>query len=137
MSIIDGIRINLLLFSVGGVHFGMDAEVAAAIAEYHGEEAEDLFWFHEEIGYRGAMPVYNTPTIVTIRGDDSQSYRVIIDKMEDIAEISSVDIQPLPLLVEQFALRKGMWGVTVREGHMVLLMDFTRLLRHKPGTAYI
>ncbi|MHB8122921.1 MAG: hypothetical protein ACYDG4_12285 [Desulfuromonadaceae bacterium] len=137
MSIIDGIRLNLLLFSVGGVHFGMDAEVAAAIAEYQGEEAEDLFWFHEEIGYGGAMPVYSTPTIVTIRGEDSQSYRVIIDKMEDIAEISSVDIQPLPLLVEPLALRKGMWGVTVREGHMVLLMDFTRLLRHKPGTAYI
>ncbi len=137
MSSVVGIRINLLLFSVGGVHFGMDAELAAAITEYHGEEAEDLFWLHDEIGYGGAMPLYSAPTVVTVRGKDSRSYRVIIDKMEDIAEISSVDIQPFPLLVEPFALRRGMWGVTVREGHMVLLVDFTRLLRHKPGTAYI
>ncbi|MDD2272389.1 MAG: hypothetical protein PHP95_09615 [Desulfuromonadaceae bacterium] len=137
MSSIDGIRLNLLLFSVGGVHFGMDAEQAAAITGYHGEEAEDLFWFHEEIGFGGATLAYSAPTIVTIRGEDSLSYRVIIDKMEDIAEISSVDIQSFPLLVESLALRKGMWGVTVREGRMVLLIDFTRLLRHKSGTAYI
>lgn len=137
MSSIDGIRLNLLLFSVGGVHFGMDAELAAAITEYRGEEADDLFWFHEEIGFGGVMPVYSAPTIVTIRGEGSLSYRVIIDKMEDIAEISSVDIQPFPLLVESLALHKGMWGVTVREGRMVLLIDLTRLLRHKSGTAYI
>lgn len=137
MSSLDGIRLNLLLFSVGGVHFGMDAELAAAITEYHGEEADDLFWFHEEIGFGGAMPVYSAPTIITVRGEDSLSYRVIIDKLEDIAGISPVDIQPFPPLVESLVLRKGMWGVTVRDGRMVLLVDFMRLLRHKSGTAYI
>ncbi len=135
MSANEDTCLNLLLFSVGGVYFGIDAELTAGITEYRGEEAEDLFWFHDVVGYGGSIPLYSTPTIVTVRLEGHHSYRVIIDKMEAIAEICSGDIRPFPPLMEAFALPKGMWGITVREGHMVLLMDFTRLVRYKPGTA--
>lgn len=136
MSIAEDIRLNLLLFSVGGVRFGVDAEMTAGITEYHGEVAEDLFWLHDEVGYGGIVPVYSAPTVVAVRVEDSRSYRVIIDKMEDIAEISSADIQPFPKILEPHVLQKGLWGTTIRGGHMVLLLDFTRLLRHKPNTAH-
>lgn len=124
------INVNLLLFSVGGVRFGMDAELAAEITEYYDEEADDLVWFHKEMGY-GYTPAYTEPVIVAIRTEDSRSYRVIIDKMEDVAEIRVVDICPFPTLLEPFALRTGMWGVADRDTHMVLLVDFQRLLRYK------
>ena len=123
--------VNLLLFSVGGVHFGIDAEQVAGIAVYDGDQAEDLFWFHEELEYEDAAATYASPTVVTIRTGGVQSYRVIIDSMEDIAEFSQDDIRLFPALLEPFAIRRGLWGILPRNGFMVLLVDFQRLLRNK------
>lgn len=133
MSGLAEIRLNLLLFSVGGVHFGMDAELAAAITEYGGEQAEDLFWFHQVLGYGSDTIVYHSPAVVAIRTEDSRSFRVIIDMMEDLAEVSMLDIRPFPPLMEPIVLPKGMWGILAREGRIILLVDFQQLLRHKEG----
>ena len=123
------IRLDLLLFSVGGVHFGADAGQVAGIAVYDGEQADDLFWFHEEFEYGDAALTYSSPTVVTIRTTGVPSYRLIIDSMEDIAEFSQNDIRLFPALLEPFAIRRGLWGVLPRNGIMVLLVDFQRFLR--------
>ncbi|HXE96424.1 MAG TPA: hypothetical protein VN642_08465 [Dongiaceae bacterium] len=129
MSGEDDIRLELLFFSVGGVHFAVDSGQVAGIATYDGEQADDLFWFHEEMGYDGNSVSYHSPNIVTIRTGGVSSYRVIIDSMEDIAEFSQNDIRLFPPLLEVFSLRRGMWGVLPRHGRMVLLVDFKRLIR--------
>ena len=123
--------INLLLFSVGGVHFGIDAEQVAGIGGYDGDQAEDLFWFHEELEYGDAVVTYASPTVVTIRTGDGHSYRVIIDSMEDIAEFSQDDIRLFPELLEPFAMRRGLWGILPVNGIMVLLLDFQLFLKQK------
>ena len=125
------LRIDLLLFSVCGVHFGADAGQVAGITVYDGEQSDDLFWFHEELGYGDKTDTYHSPVIVTIRTGDEVSYRVIIDSMEEIAEFSQDDISLFPTLLEPFALQKGMWGILARHGSMVLLLDFHRLLMEK------
>lgn len=131
MSGQPGAYLNLFLFSVGGVHFAVDAEQAVGMVPYAGEEAADLFWAHEELGF-GATPVsYRSPTIVTIRTAGLHSYRVIIDAMEDIAEFDRNDIRLFPELLEAAALRNGLWAILPRDGHMVLLVDFQRLIKNK------
>ncbi|NTW98776.1 MAG: hypothetical protein HGB35_02385 [Geobacteraceae bacterium] len=123
--------LNLLLFSVGGVHFAVDVEQAAGMTPYNGEVADDLFWFHEELDF-GAAPIsYHSPTIVTIRTRDARPYRVIIDSMEHIGEFSQDDIIPFPPLLEPFSLRRGMWGILSHHGNIVVLLDFQRLLQEK------
>jgi chemotaxis signal transduction protein len=123
--------LNLLLFSVGGISFGIDADQVAEIAAYEGETSEDLFWFHEEVDYGGRTVGYCSPTVVTIRSGNDFTYRVIIDCMEDIAEFSHSDIALFPALLEPFSLKKGMWGILSRQGKMTLLLDFERLLKEK------
>jgi len=123
--------LNLLLFSVGGISFGIDADQVAEIAAYEGEKSEDLFWFHEEVDYGGRTVGYCSPTVVTIRSGYDFTYRVIIDCMEDIAEFSHSDIALFPALLEPFSLKKGMWGILSRQGKMTLLLDFERLLKEK------
>ena len=123
--------LNLLLFSVGGVHFAIDAEQAAGMTPYDGEEADDLFWFHEELDFGAAPVTYGSPTIVTIRTRDARPYRVIIDSMEHIGEFSQDDIIPFPPLLEPFSLRRGMWGILVRNERVVLLLDLLRLLKER------
>lgn len=123
--------INLLFFSVGGIHFGIDAEQVAGIAVYDGEQADDLFWFHEELKYGDTVATYASPTVITIRTGGGRSYRVIIDSMEDIAEFSQDDIRLFPELLEPFAMRRGLWGILPVNGIMVLLLDFQLFLKQK------
>lgn len=121
--------LTLLLFTVGSVCFGIDADQVAEIAAYDGELADNLFWIHEELDFGPATPVYRTPTVVTVRTGGGQPYRVIIDNMEDISEFRLNDIQPFPPLVEDFVLRRGMWGLIARNRRVVLLLDLLRLLK--------
>ena len=83
------------------------------------------------MGFGTAAITYQTPTVVTI----APSYRVIIDFMEDIVGFRKVDIHPFPELLEPFTLRKGLWGVVVKDGRMILLVDFIRLLRERRSVA--
>lgn len=131
MSDVGGEYLNLFLFSVGGAHFAIDAEQAVGMTSYAGEEAEDLFWFHEELGFGNKVIMYQAPTIVSIRTRDALPYRVIIDSLEDIAEFSRHDIRLFPELLEPVALRNGMWGIVVKDDRMILLVDFERLLRER------
>lgn len=121
--------LNLLLFSVGGVSFGVDADQVAGIAEYRGDDGEDLRWFHEELDYGGREVGYQSPTVITIRSGAELPYRVIIDSMEDITEFRQDEITVFPALLEPFVLRSGMWGVMSRPGKLVLLLDFQLLLK--------
>lgn len=121
--------LNLFLFSVGGVFFGIEADQVAEVTACKDEKADDLFWFHEEMGYGGKVVEYHSPATITIRSGRVLPYRVIIDSMEDIAEFSCNDIRVLPPLLEPMALRRGIWGVLPQNGRMILLLDFKRLLR--------
>lgn len=125
--------LNLLLFSVAGVSFGIDADQVSGVAAYNGETGKDLFWFHEELGYGGLPVTYYSPTVVSIRYEGEVPYRVIIDSMEDIAEFGHDEIKPFPALLEPLVLCRGIWGVLPANGRMILLLDFERLLREKYG----
>ena len=124
-------RLDLLLFTVGGVHFGVEAGQVAGMAIYDGVPADDLFWFHEELEYGDSAAPYSSPTVATIRTESVQSYRVIIDSMEDIAEFNQNDIRLFPALLEPFTMRRGLWGILPRQGVLVLLVDFHLLLKQK------
>lgn len=132
MSTPEEMELNLLLFSVGGVQFGVDAGQVAEMHAYGGEREEDLFWFHEEIPLGDHGGTYRSPTVISIRTTDDRPYRVIIDLMEDIGTFGPGDIRLFPALVEPFVRQNGMWGILPRDGKLVLLVDFTRLTKNRP-----
>jgi len=130
---LDSFGLNLLLFSVGGVSFGVDAEQVEGTLAWQGEGSDGQVWFHRELDYPDDTVTYRLPSVIKVRTTDGRDYRVIIDMMEDVAGIVSGDIHPFPSLVEPFALRKGMWGIVVKGDRMILLVDFKRLLRERKG----
>lgn len=123
--------VNLLVFSVFGVHFGVDVEQVAGIADFYGESSDDLFWFHEQFEYGDAAAKYSSPVVVTIKTGGAQAYRIIIDSMIGIHEYQVREICLFPPLIKPFALRKGMWGLLVENNRMILLVDFQRLSRER------
>jgi len=120
-------HLDLLLFSVEGVYFGIDAEQVLQTAACNGED-DDLLWIHEVLDFRTTSVVYLTPTIITAGTRGGRRYRVVIDAMEDITQCSLNDLRPLPPVLEPFAMRKGIWGILPRNGRMTLLLDLMSLL---------
>lgn len=124
--------LNIFLFSVGGVNFGCDTDQAETMTDYHGEESNDLFWFHNELGFGKEQISYLSPVIVKIRTGDARSYRIIIDAVEEISVFSLNDIYAFPTLCEPFTLKKGMWGILKHKERMFFMVDFHLLLKNTP-----
>lgn len=127
--------VNLLLFSVQGVRFGIEAEQALETALYRGEEGEDLFWLHELLQYRIPSTPYLAPAVVTVGTRQGARRRVIIDQMEEIAEYPTADMRPLPAVCEKLCLRNGIWGVLPRQGKLTLLLDLLALFARRDEEA--
>lgn len=131
MSIAKEKYLNLLLFSIEDVHFGVDAEQVIEVETYEGEPNEDLFWFHRELGYSNDDIKYSAPAIITMKSGNGRQYRVIIDAMEDITVFSQNNIHPFPPLLEGFTLPRGMWGILNLKGRLILLVDLLLVLSEK------
>lgn len=121
------LRLNLLLFTVGGVCFAVDAEQVDGMSEYPAEESDSLLWFHELLGFGDREVIYRTPTVLSVKTVECRTCRVVIDNMEDIAEYSVHDLAPLPTLLEPFAVRNGIWGVLKRDNTLTMMVDFHRI----------
>lgn len=130
----DDTRIELLLFSVGGVHFGVDVDQVAGIEGYEGDQADCPVWFHEELEFGVESAAYASPMVATVRTAGVQPYRVIIDSMEDIASFRVRDIQLFPDLLGLWPLQRGLWGVLPLRGRLILLVDFYLLLKKRRAT---
>lgn len=120
-------RLNLLLFSLGGVFFGIDADQVESIDLHGDESAGDAMWVHHLLGFEQMDLVYLAPSILTIRTNCEVPRRIIIDSMEDIRDYPWNAISPLPHLVEQHLLKRGVWGILHQSDRIVLLIDFQRL----------
>jgi len=113
----------VLFFSVGGVHYGVSTDqVLSAAARGASEDGEPL-WFQREMGY-GGEPACPRPAAVAVKAAGGKRLTVLIDSLEEIAEVAPGEIRPLPPLVARHARRKGVWGVIPRPGRMCLLIDF-------------
>lgn len=116
-------QIGLLLFTLGGVRFGVDAEQVLATAPYHGERGEEIPFLHERIGFGAASPRYLVPTVIAFGARQGGRRRVVIDGIEEIAWFHLDDLRPFPAVIEPLALRRGMWGVAPRPRGVILLLD--------------
>ncbi|OGR38852.1 MAG: hypothetical protein A2051_07110 [Desulfovibrionales bacterium GWA2_65_9] len=121
--------LTLLLFSVGGVHFGVATDQVLGTTGYKGPgqaQGEAPFWFHRAVEFP-SDPAYIEPTAVLVKPKGQEACSVIIDAMQEIIEVGVDEIQPFPAVLEPFARRKGLWGVCPRFGRMFLLVDLERL----------
>ena len=128
---LSSVNLNLLLFSLAGVCFGVDVAQIREMSTYDGKEAEDLFWFHQELGMEGKELIYDAPTVLVIRTGDARKYRVIIDTPADLVDIRIDEIWPFPRIMAPFVMQKGMWGVALRGERKILIVDFLFLLRRR------
>jgi hypothetical protein len=115
----------VLLFSVGGVHYGVSADQIASVAAMDTPADPRARWLHQEMGYQ-ARPDYRAPAALSVRAARGVRLQVVIDAVEDIFEFGAEHFRPLPPLVASRAAARGLWGAILRQGRVYLLVDFTR-----------
>ncbi len=134
---LEQLQLRLFLFSLAQVRFGIDMEQIADMVACTNYDDGNLHWSHDLLGFKEGAVQYRTPTVLAIRNDSDRPWLVVIDQPEEMLECPIRAIAPLPPLVEPAALRRGVWGVTLHNDRMVLLVDFQRLARGRGTVADI
>ena len=123
-------RVQLLLFTLGQVGFGVLASQVEALREYRELEAESgsVCWFHTRLGFP-EPPGYRAPTAARVSQGPSSSIWLVLDAIEELLDVPLDAIRPFPQLVEPFSLRRGLWGVLPSQDRLVLLVDLQQMLK--------
>lgn len=125
---------RILVFTVQGVTLGVDTSQIEEMLEVGEAAARGLPIrpIHEEFSF-GALPMtYHAPKVITIKGH-RDPLAALIDRPEDIADVNVDSIQCVPpLIAERPGATEAIWGVIVRDGNVILLVDFLKL---RPRTA--
>ena len=132
------VSMNLLIFSLNGSRYGLDAEQIVEMVEHQDEEKLDrassgshgvlrrgeeipVVELAERIGLKGPV-TYTAPKIVLPRADEMRMGFLIEDPQE-MAPIAVEDIYLLPDLVKRLGAGAGIWGVARRADHLIILVD--------------
>lgn len=124
---------TLLLFAVGPVRFATDVRQVKALLPHEGHD-RPVAWLHRELGYV-ATPTYRSPTNAVVPLGQGPTAEIVIDAMDTLLEVGLDEVQPFPALLEPYALPSGMWGVLLREGHPVILVDLAKMMATKGGSS--
>ncbi len=123
LPIVEEIRI--IVFNIMGIRLGMDVEFIAEMCEPEVAKARKIktFRFHEKIRFRMKQIEYETPKVLLIKDGNGVS-GIVIDRPEEInVPVRTDNIRPLPPLIEAFDGTAPIWGVTVTDSGIVLLVD--------------
>ena len=122
--------IHLLIFNIMGIRLGVDMEQVYQMKspEQVDEEefqAADFHYFHEMVPFHQESVYYHTPRVLFLRHAECLT-GVLIDQPEDIVRVPIDSIQPLPPSLGKGRKSEAIWGVALRDGDIVLLVDFDR-----------
>ncbi len=60
-------------------------------------------------------------------------FGVVVDEPDEMLSFTLDSILPLPLLISGCSLTKAIWAAAVRQGEIILLVDFLKLSVGKPA----
>jgi len=147
-------NVNLLLFSVHNLSFGVCAEQVEELLEdrapggqeetnteytipYKGQNVRVTnfsIWIEKQRG-TSLVPEHQkhddfytpSPKILIIKHQNEGYCGVRIDDLEDLATVSIKDIHSLPVIMQRTKRIQGLWGIALVKSRPVILIDFTQL----------
>lgn len=124
-------ELQLLILNIAGVRFGVDMEQISEIIELEqaNQKEFNIVKFDENLSFRGLAVTYKSPKVLLLK--DEFSSAILVEQPEDMVSISIDSVQPLPPLL---ACQKAfpIWGATLLDDEVVLLVDCYRLVASEP-----
>jgi len=120
--------IEFLVFSVGGIRFGADMEQVSKISRREDENraGQKIFNFHEMINFKKIDCSYKSPKAILLK-DCNEEIGILVDSPEGIISRTARDIQPIPSSIKLKKGSRAIWGATVIEDDIILLVDLLKL----------
>ena len=131
---LGGSEFQFLVFNIMGNRLGVDAEQIDQMLELDRirEQTDRVFRLHEIISFREKPVKYRAPKVLVIK-DTTVPTGIVIDQPEAIIQVGINLIRSLPSLAMTAQRPAPIWGVTVKEGEIVLLMDLYKLIGGIPN----
>ncbi len=126
-------EIRILTFRIADVCFGMDMDQIAGMRSLNQINPREyrLCRFEEKLPFRRQeMRTHSGDSpMILILNDAEGISGLCVDQPEDINVSISIDtVRPMPALIEACSRSSPIWGVALREGRMILLTDFYKLM---------
>jgi chemotaxis signal transduction protein len=120
---------KFLVFRIQESCFGIDMEQISEIMDAGQAEKQKkkTFPFHEQLNFKGDAVTYQSPKVLIIKGRE-HGPGIIIETPDDILAIAVESIRPLPPLIGGSNGPKAIWGVTVENSELMLLVDAYKML---------
>lgn len=116
--------IKLLFFSMAGVSFALDAEQVDSMSGWHQEEGKSIHMAAHLLGFESLSGGHHNPVIIKFKDQETAYNHLLIDGLETIGEYAINIIAPVPELLAERLLKRGIWGVLKNNDRLTLLVDF-------------
>lgn len=127
-------NVGILVFSVGGVSFGVESSQIAAIDPGRTGGGFKIIKLNALLGLADGSD-NDAGVVLEFRQECSTNRLLLVDKIEDIFEIPLSDIQLLPEVIAERVLQRGIWGVIQQGNNILLLIDINRLLKNMDSSS--
>jgi hypothetical protein len=123
------VDLKVLIFDIMGTVMGVDLDQAERMLDLREaiERQISVYSFHEKVSFRASRIVYQEPRVLLIR-DKEGAIGLLIDQPQDIVNVRTESIRPLPDLIGASGESNAIWGVALVKEEMVLLVDLHDLM---------
>lgn len=121
-------NIELLIFNVMGVYFAVDTEQIEEIIEVPPDaEAGEIPAIHKLIPFHETKGTYQAPKVLLVKDEKEGAWPLMINQAQTIINLPIDSIQLFPPLMDGNRKSKALWGATLIDENLVLLIDLNKL----------
>ncbi len=120
---------QLLVFQIQEVSFGVDARQVSSIDEPQNVNQDEIqvLKLHEVIPFKDRSINYKSPKMLMVNTPVDHG-AIFVEAPDDIIFLNASQIKPVPTLVSQLNVSTAIWGVFVRDGRTILVLDIDSLM---------
>jgi len=128
MTVLEKKGLNLILFHVNDVLFGVELFQVSEICEPTGGHLPSEIKALGEEFFGNSGKIKNGGKVFAMKNNTGarQDYGILTNDPEDIIEISLDNIRPLPAIVGKLKRYKSLWGGFIYKGEVGLLLDLEK-----------
>lgn len=122
------VALDILMFRVMGVRFGIDTEQVAKITPWDRVEDPGGTAFHlcDKISFGKPASIHRSAVMLLPKSGVGKK-AVIVDTLEKIHSLRIDAIRPFPKLMGKGKGARAYWGIALVDNAPVILIDFSKL----------
>lgn len=120
---------QLLVFQIQDVSFGVDARQVSSIVEPQNSNLDKthILQLHKIIPFKDQSFTFQSPKLLMVNTTIGRK-AIYVESPDDMIFIKRSVIKPIPALILKLNISNAIWGVLLREGRTILVVDIERLI---------